>query len=172
MKTNARKRLITWCVFIVLFTASIGFVVHKAYRESFQIHVTACSKLPSFAGFTWMAKVSEESAGELLEMDKFAYEKFSKSFSEPVPVSVWSNGAGLYLSRVWKVGDGYLILTCGRDPLDLELLIRYEDEMPKMMGEPFAKKMNMTIITPEFLEDYEVLLFPSSVNSASSAPQR
>ncbi len=53
-----------------------------------------------------------------------------------------------------------MILTSGRDPVDFELHIRYENEMPRIMGEPFAEVVGMTTITREFLEDYEVVMIP------------
>lgn len=160
MKAIARKRLLRWCTLAIVCASLIGFGVHKVYRENFEAHVTICTRLPSLADFQWMARTSDESISELLQKDNFAYDKFTEFFSNPVRVSAWDNGAILYLTRVWKANDGYLILTSGRDPVDYELHIRYENEMPRMMGQPFAEVVEMTTVTPEFLEDYKVVMIP------------
>jgi hypothetical protein len=171
MKAIGGKYLLRWCALALAFAAVIGLGIYKVVsgregvsesyglNESFEEHVTICTRFPSSADFRWMARPSDESIGELLQKDKFAYDKFTESFSDPVRVSVKDNGALFYLSRVWKANEGYLILTSGRDPMDYELHIRYVNEMPRM-NEPFEEAVGMTTVTAEFLEDYEVVMIP------------
>jgi hypothetical protein len=159
MKAIANIRLLRWCALAFVCAAPIAFGVHKVFSENYEAHVTICTRLPGLANFKWMTSATNGSIEKLLQRDQFAYNKFTESFSNPVRVSASDNGAILYLTRVWKTKNGYLILSSGRDPRDFEMHIRCAKEMPTL-NKPFEKIVRMTTVTKEFLENYEVVMIP------------
>ena len=147
---------------MLICVAGICFGIYKFVSRNFEAHVRMCTLLPKFANYGGGGRVNDASIAQLIQRDEFAYREFTRSFSEPIRVSILDNGALLFLTRVWKANDGYLTLTSGRDPRGLLFFIGHTSEIPRMskMSKQFEKVVKMTTVTKAFLEDYEVVMTP------------
>jgi hypothetical protein len=118
-----------------------------------------CTFFPGFADYMGMLTVGERSVDLILQRDRFAVERLTEAFSDPVQLSIMDNGGILYLVRVWKAGHGYIVLTTGRDPRNYEIFLRWVNEKPEIWG-PFERGTDMTAVTRTFLDGYEVVFVP------------
>ncbi|MCH7226036.1 hypothetical protein [Haloferula sp. A504] len=155
----AKLRSWRWPILVLLCLMVAAVAAYRIAMRNFEVHVRVCTVFPRFANYMGMVPAEERSLDFFLQKDRFAVEKFTEAFSEPVQMSIHDNGGVLYLVRVWKAGSGYLVLTAGRDPRDFECFLRWEEDAPVSWG-AFERRTEMSVLTREFLDDYEVIFIP------------
>lgn len=160
MKDFSKALFRRWRIVVaVICIAGAGFGAYRLFRNNFEAHVLMCSYFPKLAHYRAYIDDTDESVDLILQRDKFAYGKFTETFSDPIQVSVGDNGALLSLKRVWKTSNGYLVLATGRDPRDFYMYISHSEEKPEL-NKPFENLAGFTTVTKAFLDDYRVAFIP------------
>lgn len=163
MGSPRKARRFLQIILVVIITVVAFFIVYKRFQKDFDFHVAVCARFPRMAGYMKLVPVNEKALRSIIEWDEHAVTTFTNAFSDPVQVSVLSNGGHKHLRRVWDANGGYLILTSGRDPIDYEIFISYEGDLPVNLGLS-SEGTPGTTITPEFLGNYDIVTIPIPSN--------
>jgi hypothetical protein len=125
-------------------------------EATFHAMVLLCCHYPKLSCrfdslISFRASTAEEhlNARQRIEpLDRYAFDAFSRHFSEPVLIGEWETGGPKLLERYWKTPDGYLVLNSGID-IDRSCTVFFMSELPSKAQ---LKPSILKTVTPEFLE--------------------